>query len=371
MNILSLFSGMGGLDKGFEEAGYHTLAVMEWQQVMIDTLAHNLSPSHIFQEDLHLNTIKNLLDERNIPTTDVDVIIGGSPCQSFSFAGKRDWFNDVRGRLLFRYLEAVQNIQPKAFLFENVLGFLKANVMMEQPHDEQLIFDVSSPELHEVPILDYMKKTLGNYTLYHKVINSADYGVPQKRKRVFIIGIHKDFEKPFLFPKETHEDKRIYHTNKLPWNSFRNVVNQLSYQPIEHEHMNYSEKRLKIMKHIPKGGGNWKDLVDTIHQPLLEEVMGRAFYSSGGRTGYLRRISLNEPSPTLLTSPVQLSTTLGHPLEDRPLSIEEYKLIQGFPLDYKIFGSTRQKYIQLGNAVPLPVAYILANQIKQYFKKYS
>lgn len=119
------------------------------------------------------------------------------------------------------------------------------------------------------------------------------------------------------------------------------------------------------MKLVPKGGGNWRDLPED----LVEEAMGGAYKSGGGKVGYFRRLKLNQPSPTILTSPAQNSTNLGHPIEDRPLSIEEYKAIQGFPIDYKLEGTLNNQYTQIGNAVPVKMGYILGIAILDLLKK--
>ena len=119
------------------------------------------------------------------------------------------------------------------------------------------------------------------------------------------------------------------------------------------------------MKLIPLGGGNWRDLDDSV----VEKAMGGAYKSGGGKTGYFRRIKANEPSPTLLTSPIQKSTNIGHPYEDRPLSIEEYIAIQGFPKGYKINGTINDQYTQIGNAVPVKVAKILGSKLIEVLEK--
>ena len=115
---------------------------------------------------------------------------------------------------------------------------------------------------------------------------------------------------------------------------------------------------------IPKGGGNWRNLPEEI----VEKAMGGAYTSGGGKVGFFRRIKIDEPSPTLLTSPVQKSTNIGHPFEDRPLSIQEYLAIQEFPLDYKIAGRINNKYTQIGNAVPVKLAHIIGSAIYDFLK---
>lgn len=132
----------------------------------------------------------------------------------------------------------------------------------------------------------------------------------------------------------------------------------------EHHYVEYSEERLRYMRMIPKGGGNWRDLrIYGEDEDVVKEAMGGAYTSGGGKVGFFRRVHIDKPCPTLLTSPMQKSTNLGHPYEDRPLSIEEYLAIQEFPKGYKVAGSLTQQYIQIGNAVPIRLAEVLGKSI--------
>ena len=302
---------------------------------------------------------KRVLKEANVENGEtIDLIFGGSPCQSFSTAGNRQAFDDPRGKVMLKYADLIEDLQPKVFLLENVRGLLSAALMHRKIKYRGEGFPPLSEEEKPGSALQYLLSRFKSYSVQYKLINAANYGVPQKRERVFIVGIRKDLGLKFNFPKETHSKKGG--NGKDKWNTISEVFERL--RPIEkHNYVSYSKERLKYMKMIPKGGGNWRDLPENV----AREAMGGAYSSTGGRVGFFRRVKALEPSPTLLTSPHQKSTNLGHPYEDRPLSIEEYLEIQGFPQGYKVIGTLIDQYTQIGNAVPVQLAYVIGNAIKK------
>ncbi|MFI3211329.1 MAG: DNA cytosine methyltransferase [Peptostreptococcaceae bacterium] len=334
MIAVSFFSGAGGMDIGIEKSGFKVILNVEFDKKCCETLILNNESLNVICDNINNYSKERVYLDSNIDEkVDIELIFGGSPCQSFSVAGKRKGFLDDRGKSLIKFIELIEEIKPKAFLLENVKGLLSSKVIVDEV---------------ELNALDYIISLFKSYNVNYKLINSAYYGVPQKRERVFLVGIRNDINKEFNFPKETHKDNLI---------SVEEVFNDIKCE--KHTFVKYSDKRLYYMKLIPKSGGNWRDLDDNI----VKDAMGGAYNSNGGRTGYFRRIKLNEPSPTLLTSPSQNSTNLGHPLEDRPLSIEEYMAIQGFEPTYLFSGSIRDKYRQIGNAVPIKVGFIIGKEI--------
>jgi len=349
---LSFFAGAGGLDMGIHAAGFDIKLAVELEPKYCNTLELNHPEWHVKQGDImDYSKDKAFNDALLDIDTEIDLIIGGSPCQSFSTAGKRQAFEDPRGQAMLKYADLVEEIRPKAFVLENVKGLLSA-AMKHRPLEMR---GDGFPELTEEETRgSALKHILGrfkHYSVEYKTLNSANYGVAQKRERVFVIGIRKDIKKKFVFPEPTH--------TKEEWITVDDVLSNLEKQNLKHEHTNYSEARLKYMKMIPAGGGNWRDLPEE----HAEEAMGGAWTSGGGKVGFFRRVKAYEPSPTLLTSPIQKSTNIGHPYEDRPLSIQEYLAIQGFPLNYKISGSLSDKYKQIGNAVPVKLAEVIGNSI--------
>ena len=195
-------------------------------------------------------------------------------------------------------------------------------------------------------------------------MNAANYGVAQTRERVFIIGVRKDLNIKFTFPDTTHDKNGS--KGKQKWRTVGDIFKELKIS--KHHHVNYSTERLKWMKMIPQGGGNWRDLRQ-YGEDIVKEAMGGAYASGGGKVGFFRRLDINKPAPTLLTSPSQKSTNLGHPFEDRPLSIEEYLAIQEFPEGYCVAGTLSQQYVQIGNAVPTRLAQVLGQSVYSMLNK--
>lgn len=360
-NAISFFTGAGGLDLGVHQAGFDIRLSVEIEKAYCDTLRASTDLGNVVRGDIMDYTYERVYEEAGLDLhEDVDLILGGSPCQSFSTAGKRQAFSDPRGQAMLKYADLVNEIQPKFFLLENVKGLLSVALKHRPLNKRGPNFPPLEEEEMPGSALSHLLERLGNYSVKVEVINAADYGVPQKRERVFIIGVRNDLDIEYEFPSSTHN---IDGSNgKKRWVSVGQVLANLDVK--EHHYMPYSEERLKYMKMIPQGGGNWRDL-RAYGEDLVKEAMGGAYESGGGKVGFFRRVNSMKPSPTLLTSPAQKSTNLGHPYENRPLSIEEYMAIQGFPKNYKVCGSLMQQYTQIGNAIPVLLAEVLGNSILQ------
>ena len=385
-NIISFFAGAGGMDLGFEKAGFNIKMAVELEPIMCKTLEINRKHENtkILQQDILKTDAQTILKEAGLKANEVTGIIGGSPCQSFSTAGKRSAFDDPRGQAMIKYIDLINEISPKFFVLENVKGLLSAALEHVSLEDRKKNKEQGIPlKENQLPgsALNFILNRIKGYDVQLRTLNSANFGVPQKRERVFIIGILKKDGVPickYEYPDETHSkdgysDEEINLFNfenqqnrTKKWVSFEEATSHLkgkemTYQP-------YSENRLKYMKLIPRGGGNWKDL-RVFGEDVVKEAMKGAYESGGGKVGFFRRLKANEPAPTLLTSPAQNSTNLGHPFENRPLSIEEYLAIQQFPKGYKVFGGLMDQYKQIGNAVPVGLAYEVAKSIKEALKK--
>ena len=304
--VLELFAGGGGLALGLEQSGFKTAALIEIDKYACDTLLYNRPQCNVINEDV-----------RNIDFSKfkVDVVTGGFPCQSFSYAGKKLGFEDTRGTLFFEFARAVKEIQPKVFLAENVRGMIS--------HDNG----------QTLKIIIQILSDLG-YTVQYRLMNAVNYGVPQKRERIVIIGTQPGFR--FNYPKQ---HKTIM--------TLKDALNNVP----KSEGMQYSIKRKKILELVPPGGC-WRDLPLDVQK----EFMGKSYFSGGGRTGMARRLSWDEPSLTLTTSPSQKQTERCHPEEVRPFTVREYARIQTFPDWWEFKGSISHKYKQIGNAVPVKLA---------------
>lgn len=362
LNALSFFTGAGGLDMGIHKAGFNVKLCVEIEKKYCETLKMNHPNWNVVQGDIMQYNKEKVYKDAKLNDNDViDLVFGGSPCQSFSTAGKRQAFEDIRGKAMIKYAELVEELQPKAFLLENVRGLL--SVALKHRKIEERTKEHPDLTEEELPgsAIKYLLSKFKSYNITVNLVNSANYGVAQKRERVFIIGIRKDLNKTFEFPEPTHN--KSGNKGKKKWVTVADVLEFIG-SNVTHEHVTYSNERLKYMRMIPRGGGNWRNLSDDIAMV----AMGGAYNSGGGKVGFFRRVKINEPSPTLLTSPIQKSTNLGHPYEDRPLSIQEYLAIQGFPIDYKIYGNINDKYTQIGNAVPVKLAYVIGYAIFNLLK---
>ncbi|MGB0466446.1 MAG: DNA cytosine methyltransferase [Pontibacterium sp.] len=339
---LSFFSGAMGLDLGIEKAGFDIRLACEIDKFCRQTIALN-KPQTALLTDINNYSAEDIRREAGLSNSDeIDLIMGGPPCQAFSTAGNRKGFNDERGNVFLKYLELCLELKPKYFVIENVRGLLSCP-MEHRPHEQrsQEYPDLSEDEL-KGGALNFIINRLENsgYGYSFNLYNSANFGTPQIRERVIIICSRDGKPPPFLIP--THSETGEYGLPK--WNPVKRCISKLT----RHDHLTFPEKRLKYYRLLGPGE-NWKNLP----KELQKEAMGKSFFSGGGKTGFLRRLAWDKPSPTLVTHPAMPATDLAHPEEDRPLSVQEYKRIQEFPDTWELAGPIIQQYKQIGNAVPI------------------
>jgi DNA (cytosine-5)-methyltransferase 1 len=321
INVLELFAGAGGLALGISKAGLNTVGLIEVDNDCCKTLKNNRPNWNVINKDI------KEVDFNKFDSDNIDVVSGGFPCQSFSDAGKKLGFEDTRGTLFFEFARAVKKIKPKVFVAENVPGIVR--------HDNGKTLET---------ILKVMSD-LG-YNVKYKKLNSANYFVPQKRKRVFIVG---------TLPGITFEFPEPFDTVVTIREALRNCPDS--------EGVEYSKKRKKVYEQVPSGG-YWRDLPEKIQK----EFMGKSYNSGGGRTGIARRMSWDQPCLTLMTTPAQKRTERIHPKETRPFKVREYARLQTFPDEWEFNGSTRSKYKQIGNAVPVKLGYFIGDSIRESFE---
>ncbi len=358
--VLSFFSGAMGLDIGLENVGFEVLLCCENDTACRKTIIKN-KPDIGLIGDIRNYTASDIRKAAKIDNeTDIDLIIGGPPCQAFSTAGKRKAFEDERGNVFLTFLQRIKELGPKYAVIENVRGILSAP-LKHRPHSERGgHFPPLSLKEQKGSALHHVLKFLRNagYGVSFNLYNSANFGTPQKRERVVIV-CSRDGHKPsYLVP--THSENEEF--GLLRWKTFREAVQGLP--KTGHHHIDFPEKRLKFYR-LLKPGQYWRHLP----KELQKEALGKSFYSGGGKTGFLRRIAWDEPSPTLVTHPAMPATDLAHPEENRPLSIEEYKRIQEFPDSWEIEGSMIEQYRQIGNAVPIKLGEAIGKLIYWQIKK--
>ena len=340
---LSFFSGAMGLDIGMSNGGIHALLACEWNKYCRMTIAQN-EPEMALIGDINQYEPEEILRLAKIPEgRKVDVIFGGPPCQAFSTAGARRALNDERGNVFLRYIAIIDKIRPTYVVIENVRGLLSA------PYPYA---DVTDPIKGGAlcVILDRLKSA--GYTISFELYNAANFGSPQIRERVVMIGKLGNEKVSYLSP--THDENGDY--GLKPWRTLEEAVGDIEEK--EHHFVEFPEKRLKFYRMLTQGQ-YWKNLPPEAQ----EEAMGSKLKLGGGKTGFYRRLSFNKPSPTLVTDPTMPATDLCHPTEDRPLSVEEYKRIQEFPDDWNICGPINEQYKQIGNAVPIRLGEAIAKTI--------
>lgn len=342
---LSFFSGCLGLDLGLEQAGVHQVLACEVDKRTRESIQANRPDVTLLDDILsyEASDIRALagLKEGQRPT----LIVGGPPCQAFSTAGKRQAFSDPRGNVFLKYIQVIEELQPEFAVIENVRGLLSA-ALQHRPMEQR---GKEHPPLtkEELPgsalahVIEWLERI--GYGVSFNLYNSANFGVPQIRERVILIASRDGKKLPYLRP--THSNDPAFGLPK--WRTFGESVQGLSEDKMTG--VAFPEKRLKFYRMLGPGQ-YWKNL-PTVE--LQQEALGKSFFSGGGKTGFLRRIAWDRPAPTLVTHPAMPATDLAHPVEDRPLSVQEYMRIQQFPDDWVIKGKPTDQYRQIGNAVPV------------------
>lgn len=353
LKAISLFSGAMGLDLGIEKAGIDIRLCVEMNKQAVSTIRNN-TKIPVIDRDITTVPSSELLATAGLNEGEVDLVVGGPPCQAFSTAGARRGLNDFRGNVIIQYLRVVSELKPKYFILENVRGILSAklNAVPEEYKEYESTINQSGSV---IKFLAKEFKKLG-YTISFALFNAANYGVPQIRERVIIFGAKGDKRIPL--PQPTHSESGLAGT--AHWVTLGDVINDLP-KAGEAEYMKLSTKMAKYMTLVEEGQ-NWTALPPEV----AKEAMGKAYELGGGRTGFLRRLSTKKPSPTLVTSPIMPATLICHPTELRPLSIREYARVQQFPDNWAFSGKIADIYKQIGNAVPVGLGYVAGCQIIKF-----
>jgi len=335
-SVLELFAGAGGLAIGLEQAGLKCIALNEIDHWATETLRTNRPNWTVIEDDI-----------RNISFTSfqnkIDVVTGGFPCQAFSYAGKKLGLQDARGTLFYEFARIVDETKPLICVGENVRGLLN--------HDGGRTLEGMKSILDEI----------GYKVVEPKILKAIFYNVPQKRERLILVGIRKDINIDFQFPKPYN---RLY--------TLKDALKAGNLYPTDvpkSEGTSYPKRKKEILEHVPPGG-YWRDLPLNLQM----EYMQKSFYLGGGKTGMARRMSWDEPSLTLTCSPAQKQTERCHPEETRPFTVREYARIQTFPDDWQFAGSVSNQYKQIGNAVPVnlgkEIGYSIVKFLNETYEAY-
>lgn len=331
MNVISLFSGCGGLDLGFERAGFHIPVANEFDKTIFETFKHNHPKTHLIEGDIrHLTKA----DIEPYLSGEVDGIIGGPPCQSWSEAGSLRGIEDARGKLFYEYIRILKEFRPRFFLAENVSGML-ANRHSEAVKNIVALFDEAG------------------YQVSLTMVNAKDYGVAEERKRVFYIGFRKEEQLAFVFPKgSTEENEKKLTLRDVIWDlqetavptADKNLHNPLAVN--NNEYFTGSFSPIFMSRNRVKG---WDEQAFTVQ-------------ASG------RQCQLHPQAPKM--EKVGKDECRFIPESEhlyRRMTIREIARIQGFPDDFQfIYKDANNAYKMIGNAVPVRLAYEIAVAIKQF-----
>lgn len=338
--VVSLFSGAGGLDIGFHKAGFHTVYASDVWDVACETLKKNSMADNVECIDVRKIDFKKLKEKYG----EIDCLIGGPPCPPYSqtrhyLIGKKDGFEDEKaGFAVPEYFRAVKELEPTVFFFENVDGFTF------KTHLEAFDFLKEQAEL------------LG-YNITYKVVNAANYGVPQTRKRFICIGVKRVYS-PFVFPKETHADP-TKKSNKLSWVTCREAIGDFDTITEEEKMQRPGSKDYDLFKDIPPGD-------NYLYYTEKRGCKDPKFKWKSRYWTFLLKLTPDRPSWTIQAS---FSNNQGpFHWKNRFLRIEEIKRLQTFPDDYQFCGDKKEQWRQIGNAVPCHLAEVFALKIRgDYF----
>lgn len=388
MNIVDLFSGAGGLTFGFcykikknrfvRNRQNTILFANEYADQAALAFHANFPNIPLIHDDIANITIDTIIN-MNIDIANIDLVIGGPPCQSYSTVGKRQY--DKRAKMYKEYIRLLGILQPKMFIFENVTGLLS----MKNDNNEPVLNDIKSM------FADILGNGQLSYMIKQEVLNAKNYGVPQSRDRVFIVGIRNDLDNGcWSFPKPHYGEKKgmlPYLTVKdaisdlppinegetseayilPPQNSYQTLMRNNSLDLDDHFIGTYGDKIRTVIEHVIQGEGkNYiNNLVDT-------GVLDKKYYLTSGYNNTYGRLWWDRPSTTLTNSfgtPSALRCI--HPLQNRALSTREGARLQSFPDWFKFFGNKYEKNSQVGNAVPPLLAIELAKEVKKCFKRWE
>lgn len=364
MRTLEIFSGAGGLAKGLELAGFEPVSFIEFNKHACNSLRANFDPALIYEgkiEDFNLSSI-----------SEIELVAGGPPCQPFSLGGKHQAEKDNRD--MFPYaVKCISQFKPKAFIFENVKGLLRASFRV---YFDYIILSLTYPDILRLPNEDWTDHfdrlkniRLGNscdktYSVKYALINAANYGVPQKRERVFIVGIRSDIKNNWQFPEPTHSEER------LNWEKY--VTGEYwSKHHLPSQFDNAIQKKL-INKYgiFPPNEKAWltirdylnNNLINPAHPPEDHKIREGAKIYPGHSGSYI-----DNPSKTIKAGnhgvPGGENMVLYEDGSVRYLTIYEAKLIQTFPSDFVITGSWSEAMRQIGNAVPVKLSKIIGESL--------
>ena len=329
LDTISLFSGAGGLDLGLIKAGFNIVYANDIYKPAVENYYQNIG--NISFEDIRK------VDEKELPAA--DVVVGGFPCQPFSTAGNRKGTDDDRGNLYLDVIRVIREKKPKVVIMENVRGLLS----MKNKDGSKLIDTI-------VYILEHVDP---GYDVKYKLVRASDYGVPENRYRVIIIGFRRDLHINYEFPKPTTKNRELL--------TLKHVLDVPSSTPNQNEVWDLSPQSQHLVKYIPEGG-SWKDVPYEELPDRLKRIRDnmKRYHSPN----FYRRYARNEINGTITAAATPENSGIIHPVYDRRYTVREIARIQSFPDDYIFVGSSiPAKYKVIGNAVPPKLAQVIGDSV--------
>lgn len=365
IKVIDLFAGCGGFSVGFEKAGYKIVKAVEFDKEIASSYCHNHPETLMYAED-----IGKIIDNDHFKRGEADIIIGGPPCQGFSMAGarireKNAFINDPRNYLFRHYVNAVKIVRPKVFVFENVKGILSK--------DKGEIFNEIISAFGNAENFDGDK-----YYVHHKVCKAVDFGIPQRRERVILIGmLNQDFDIDKVFEK-TKESVEQSHPEFFHSVSLYDAISDIP-APSENGRAKLGPAKTYYQRILRNNDGFISNHVATNHNNM---AIGRMKKVSTGQnwtvldeeihsvhSGAYGRLDWNLPTMTITT---RFDTPAGgrfiHPEQNRTLTPREAARVQSFPDSFDFTGSKTSICKQIGNAVPPKMAFFLANVVIKLIK---
>ena len=395
MNCFELFAGCGGLGYGFHQEGYNIIACNELDSSIAETYKENFTNTNVIVGDITQQSIKKDIYS-NFKDNPCDIILGGPPCVAYSMSGHRD-SRDPRGQLFKEYIEVVKTLQPKVFILENVKGILtmlhdkpkltkkekktadkyyeleaeKINIIaknkiLSSKTEENMegynelvkdtktsLKDVNSKlkkmgkDIHifRMKVTDIIKNTFEEigYNVEMKLMNAADYGVPQKRERVIFIGVRKDIKQQITFPDITHNKEG--NNGKKKWTSVREAIDDLKdkdedYETLQHIYTAHNPDFIDKIKNTPVGKSVNPKYTESFYRCIPDEPSNTVKENHGG--------------------------VFVHYEKNRVMTPRELARLQSFPDSFKFKGKKTKILVQLGNAVPCGLSQAIAKEIQKY-----
>lgn len=369
--VWSFFSGAMGLDLGLESAGFRASLAVEVEPTFCQTIRVNRPGIRVIESDVAALSGRGLAQLTG--ESEVDLMVGGPPCQSFSTGGKRTALNDPRGNAIFEYLRLVSEVRPAKFVLENVANLVTAAVrhrpIAERPGKSWNLAAYSSmqPSLfdteEDLPLdaeelsgsaVRYLLSTviakLG-YRIRFAILDAADYGAPQRRFRFVMLGARDESPPDFIAPS--------HGSLARPFMTVRDALWDLQDEPGPGSR--YTPETEGVFDQVPPGG-NWRDLP---YEVAFRAMGPRSIQAGGGKTGFFRRLAWDSQAPTVTGKPNRKGSAMCHPAQSRPLSVRECARLQGFPDDWEIVGSVADRYLQIGNAVPIALGRAIGETLHQ------